>query len=207
MPQSMGFPATGRGGSLEAQRYYAPEVGWYWVSVQGGWVASIGAGGNCHYDSSMMMAFCPGGFMSVWDIFDSIGRGIDTGLRSFISAGDTVVKHVGDAAQAAEDTVKENPVASAVVAAVATGGVAMVAAPAIAAAAGSAGLLGAASTGTAISTLHGAALTKASLAALGGGAVAAGGGGMAVGTAVVAGTGAALGGGAAAAIGTPASNH
>lgn len=40
MPQSMGFPATDRGGSLEAQRYYAAVPGWYWLYVQGGWVDS-----------------------------------------------------------------------------------------------------------------------------------------------------------------------
>lgn len=26
---------------MEAQRYYAPEVGWYWVSVQGGWADRV----------------------------------------------------------------------------------------------------------------------------------------------------------------------
>lgn len=36
MPQSMGFPATDRGGSLEAQRYYGGELAGYWLSVQGG---------------------------------------------------------------------------------------------------------------------------------------------------------------------------
>lgn len=42
MPQSMGFPATDRGGSLEAQRYYAPAQPAYWLSVQGGWVDRVG---------------------------------------------------------------------------------------------------------------------------------------------------------------------
>lgn len=36
MPRSMGFPATDRGGSLEAQRYYGGELAGYWLSVQGG---------------------------------------------------------------------------------------------------------------------------------------------------------------------------
>lgn len=33
----MGFPATDRGGSLEAQRYYGSGRPLYWLSVQGGW--------------------------------------------------------------------------------------------------------------------------------------------------------------------------
>lgn len=203
VPQSMGFPATDRGGSLEAQRYYGGRRVGYWVSVQGGWADRLFYKLQMSDDGILDFGET---IMSIWDVFDSIGNALDSGLRTVLSAGDTVVECVGDAAQAMEDTVKENPVASAVVAAAATGGVAFVAAPAIAAAAGSAGLLGAASTGTAISTLHGAALTNASLAALGGGAVAAGGGGMAVGSAVVAGTGAALGGATAAVIGAPDNN-
>lgn len=38
----MGFPATDRGGSLEAQSYYAPAQPAYWLSVQGGWVDRAG---------------------------------------------------------------------------------------------------------------------------------------------------------------------
>lgn len=203
MPQSMGFPATDRGGALEVQSYYGEMLARYWLSIQRGWADRLFHKPQVSDDGILSFGET---IMSIWDVFGSIGSALDSGLRTVLSAGDTVVERVGNAAQAVEDTVKENPVASAVVAAVATGGVAFVAAPAIAAAAGSAGLLGAASTGTAISTLHGAALTNASLAALGGGAVAAGGGGMVAGTAVVAGTGAALGGGAVAAIGTPANN-
>ncbi|WP_158238187.1 hypothetical protein [Pseudomonas sp. 382] len=36
LPQSMGFPATDRGGSLEAQRYYAASLAGYWLSIHAG---------------------------------------------------------------------------------------------------------------------------------------------------------------------------
>ena len=38
MPESMGFPATDWGSSLEAQSYYGAGQARYWLSVQGGWV-------------------------------------------------------------------------------------------------------------------------------------------------------------------------
>lgn len=59
--------------------------------------------------------------MSIWDVFGSIGNALDSGLRTVLSAGDTVVEYVGDAAQAVEDKVKENSVTPAVIAAAATG--------------------------------------------------------------------------------------
>lgn len=36
MPQSMGFPATDWGSSLEVQRYYGGMMAWYWLSIHAG---------------------------------------------------------------------------------------------------------------------------------------------------------------------------
>lgn len=41
MPQSMGFPATDRGGSLEAQRYYGGKVARYWIFIQFGLMGRV----------------------------------------------------------------------------------------------------------------------------------------------------------------------
>jgi len=49
MPQSMGFPATDRGGSLEVQSYYGVMVARYWYFIQVGRVDS-----NCVSSVTML---------------------------------------------------------------------------------------------------------------------------------------------------------
>ena len=91
VPQSMGFPATDRGGSLEAQRYYGGRRVGYWVSVQGGWADRLFYKLQMSDDGILDFGET---IMSIWDVFDSIGNALDSGLRTVLSAGDTVVECV-----------------------------------------------------------------------------------------------------------------